>query len=63
MINYEIKEKAELLAEAITQCSERAELLRAQEAMIADESAQQLIAEFQVAYDCYMENEKSVQNG
>ncbi|MFZ3132941.1 MAG: YlbF family regulator [Desulfosporosinus sp.] len=59
MINYEIKEKAELLAEAITQSSERAELLRTQEAMGADESAQQLIAEFQVAYDCYMEDQKS----
>ncbi len=59
MSNYEVKEKAELLAEAVTQSPERAELLRAQEAMTADESAQQLIAEFQVAYDCYMENEKS----
>jgi cell fate (sporulation/competence/biofilm development) regulator YlbF (YheA/YmcA/DUF963 family) len=58
MINYEIKEKADLLAEAISQCSERAELIRTQEAMIADESAQQLIAEFQVAYDCYMVEEK-----
>jgi len=59
MSNYEVKEKAELLAEAVTQSPERAELLRAQEAITADESAQQLIAEFQVAYDCYMENEKS----
>lgn len=58
MSNYEVKEKAELLAEAITQSPERTELLRAQEAMTADESAQQLIAEFQVAYNCYMENEK-----
>ena len=57
MINNEITEKAGLLADAIARSSELAELRRSEDAMAADESAQQLIAELQKAQERFMEQE------
>lgn len=59
MINNEITEKAGLLADAISQSSELAELRRSEDAMGADESAQQLIAELQKAQEQFMEKHQS----
>jgi Uncharacterized conserved protein len=58
-MNSEIREKAELLAAAITQSLEGAELLRSEEAMKADESAQRLIVELEIAYQRFMESQQS----
>lgn len=57
MINNEITEKAGLLADAIGRSSELAELRRTEDAMSADESAQQLIAELQKAQERFMEKQ------
>ena len=57
MSNIEITEKAGLLADAIARSSELAELRRSEDAMAADESAQQLIAELQQAQERFMEQE------
>jgi cell fate (sporulation/competence/biofilm development) regulator YlbF (YheA/YmcA/DUF963 family) len=57
-MNSEIKEKAELLAAAIAQSLEGAELQRCEETMKADESAQRLIAELEIAYQRFMESEQ-----
>lgn len=57
MINNEITEKAELLADAIGRSTELSELRRTEEAMAADESAQQLIAELQKAQERFMEKQ------
>jgi cell fate (sporulation/competence/biofilm development) regulator YlbF (YheA/YmcA/DUF963 family) len=59
MMNDEITEKAGLLADAIARCSELAELRRTEDAMSADESAQQLIAELQKAQERFMEKQES----
>ncbi|HZK83174.1 MAG TPA: YlbF family regulator [Desulfosporosinus sp.] len=59
MFNNEIKEKAGLLAEAIGRSSELAELRSTEDAMSADESAQQLIAELQKAQEGFMEKQGS----
>ncbi|MDR3540587.1 MAG: YlbF family regulator [Desulfosporosinus sp.] len=56
----EITEKAGFLADAIARCTELAELRSAEDAMAADESAQQLIAELQKAQERFM---KSQQDG
>jgi len=53
-MNNEITEKAGLLADAIGRSSELAELRSAEDAMSADESAQQLIAELQKAQEQFM---------
>ncbi|MFZ3131789.1 MAG: YlbF family regulator [Desulfosporosinus sp.] len=58
-MNSEIGEKAELLAAAIAQSLEGAELQRCEEAMKADESAQRLIAELEIAYQRFMEIQQS----
>lgn len=60
MSKNDIIAKAEILADAIAQSSELAEFHRAEEAMSADESAQRLIAELQIAHKSFME---SRQNG
>jgi len=57
-MNSEIREKAELLAAAIDQSQEGAELQRCEEAMKADESAQRLIAELEIAYQRFSESEQ-----
>jgi len=57
-MNSEIREKAELLAAAIAQSLEGAELQRCEEAMKADESAQRLIAELEIAYQHFMESQQ-----
>lgn len=54
----EITEKAGLLADAIGRSSELAELRRTEDAMSADESAQQLIAELQKAQERFMEKQQ-----
>ena len=59
MINNEITEKAGLLADAIARSSELAELRKTEDAMSADESAQQLIAELQKAQERFMEKQES----
>jgi len=59
MINNEITEKAGLLADAIARSSELAELRRTEDAMTADESAQQLIVELQKAQERFMEKQQS----
>ena len=56
-MNNEITEKAGLLADAIGRSSELAELRIAEDAMTADESAQQLIAELQKAQEQFMANQ------
>ena len=58
MINTEITEKAGLLADAIGRSSELAELRRTEDAMSADASAQQLIAELQKAQERFMEKQQ-----
>lgn len=58
MMNNEIAEKAGLLADAIARSSELAELRRTEDAMSADESAQQLIAELQKAQERFMEKQQ-----
>ena len=58
-MNNEITEKAGLLADAIARSSELAELRRTEDAMSADESAQQLIAELQKAQERFMEKQQS----
>lgn len=50
----EITEKAGLLADAIARSTELAELRSTEDAMAADESAQQLIAELQKAQERFM---------
>ncbi|KUO74423.1 MAG: hypothetical protein APF81_16820 [Desulfosporosinus sp. BRH_c37] len=59
MVNSEISEKAGLLADAIARSSELADLRRTEDAMAADQSAQQLIAELQKAQERFMEKEQS----
>ena len=59
MNKNEITEKAELLADAIARSSELAELRRTEDAMTADDSAQQLIAELQKAQEKFMEKQES----
>jgi len=59
MVNNEITEKAGFLADAIGRSSELAELRRTEDAMAADESAQQLIAELQKAQEQFMEKQES----
>jgi len=59
MISNEITEKAGLLADAISRSSELTELHRTEDAMTADESAQQLIAELQQAQERFMEKQGS----
>ena len=59
MINNEIKEKAGFLADAIARSSELLELRRTEDAMSADESAQELIAELQKAQERFMEKQQS----
>ncbi len=59
MEKSEVMEKAILLAEAITQSPECAELKRWEEEMIANESAQQLLLQWQKAHTQYMEKQKS----
>ncbi|SPF41824.1 control of competence regulator ComK, YlbF/YmcA [Candidatus Desulfosporosinus infrequens] len=54
----EITEKAGLLADAIARCPELAELRSSEDAMAADESAQQLIAELQKAQERFMKNQQ-----
>ncbi len=61
-MNSEIIEKAELLADAIARSSELAELHSMEDAMSADESAQQLIAELQKAQERFMEMQQN-ENG
>lgn len=58
MMNNEITEKAGLLADAIARSSELAELRRTEDAMTADASAQQLIAELQKAQEKFMEKQQ-----
>ncbi len=58
MMNNEITEKAGLLADAIARSSELAELRRTEDAMSADLSAQQLIAELQKAQERFMEKQQ-----
>jgi len=57
-MNNEITEKAGLLADAIARSSELAELRRTEDAMTADASAQQLIAELQKAQEKFMEKQQ-----
>jgi len=59
MINNEITEKAGFLADAIARSSELLELRRTEDAMSADESAQELIAELQKAQERFMEKQQS----
>ncbi len=59
MMNNEITEKAGLLADAIARSSELAELRKTEDAMTADASAQQLIAELQKAQEQFMEKQQS----
>ncbi|MGI6119481.1 MAG: YlbF family regulator [Desulfosporosinus sp.] len=59
MKKSETIEKAELLADAIARSPERAELLRREEALTADQSAQQLIAELQIAHAQFIEKQQS----
>lgn len=54
----EITEKAGLLADAIARSTELAELRSSEDAMAADESAQQLIAELQKAQEQFMKNQQ-----
>lgn len=57
----EITEKAQLLADAIARSPELAELHSMEDAMTADESAQQLIAELQKAQERFMELQQNNQ--
>jgi cell fate (sporulation/competence/biofilm development) regulator YlbF (YheA/YmcA/DUF963 family) len=59
MMNPEITEKAGLLADAIARSSELAELRKTEDAMSADGSAQQLIAELQKAQEQFMEKQQT----
>lgn len=59
MINSEVIEKAELLADAISQSSERAELIRLEEAIIADESTHRLMVQWQEAHDQLVEKQQN----
>lgn len=54
----EITEKAGLLADAIARSTELAELRSSEDAMAADESAQQLIAELQKAQERFMKTQQ-----
>ena len=58
MINNEITEKAGVLADAIARSLELAELRRTEDAMTADESAQELIGELQKAQERFMEKQE-----
>lgn len=58
-MNNEITEKAGLLADAIARSSELAELRSTEDAMTADSSAQELIAELQKAQERFMEKQQS----
>ncbi|WP_420841559.1 YlbF family regulator [Desulfosporosinus fructosivorans] len=58
MINSEITEKAGLLADAIARSSELADLRSTEDAMTADTSAQELIAELQKAQERFMEKQQ-----
>lgn len=55
-------EKAELLADAIARSSELAELRSTEDALSADDSAQQLIAELQKVQESFMEKQQN-ENG
>jgi len=55
----EITEKAGLLADAIARSTELAELRSSEDAMAADESAQQLIAELQKAQERFMTSQQN----
>jgi cell fate (sporulation/competence/biofilm development) regulator YlbF (YheA/YmcA/DUF963 family) len=57
----EIIEKAQILADAIARSPELAELHSMEDAMTADESAQQLIAELQSAQERFMELQQNNQ--
>ncbi|MDQ7092717.1 YlbF family regulator [Desulfosporosinus sp. PR] len=57
----EVTEKAQLLADAIAQSPELAELHSMEDAMTADESAQRLIAELQKAQERFMEMQQNNQ--
>ena len=54
-----LQKKLELLADAIGRSSELAELRKTEDAMSADESAQQLIAELQKAQERFMAKQES----
>ncbi|AFM41823.1 hypothetical protein Desaci_2912 [Desulfosporosinus acidiphilus SJ4] len=57
----EILEKAQILADAIARSPELAELHNMEDAMTADDSAQQLIAELQKAQERFMELQQNNQ--
>jgi cell fate (sporulation/competence/biofilm development) regulator YlbF (YheA/YmcA/DUF963 family) len=59
VIKSDVIKKAELLAAAIAQSSERANLIRLEEEIIANESAQQLMVKWQEAHDLIMEKEQN----
>lgn len=61
-MNSEIMEKAEFLADAIARSSELAELRSTEDALNADESAQQLIAELQQVQESFMAKQQN-ENG